>query len=68
MDEAEPVVDGAMSVAEAVRFSGLSRSELYKLMTAGRLTYTKVGRRRLIPRKALVGLLSEGLVTAGGRP
>lgn len=58
----ELVADGAMSVAEAVRFTGLSRSVLYESMTAGELVYLKHGARRLIPRAALVTFLARGLV------
>ena len=61
------LADGVMSVAEAVQFSGLSRSELYNRMSDGTLPFVKHGVRRLIPRKALVGLLAAGLVTSGGR-
>lgn len=55
------VAEGVMSVAEAVAFSRLSKAELYKAMAAGRLTFVKYGRRRLVPRKALVDLLAAGL-------
>ena len=40
---------GAVTVGEATRFSGIGRSSLYELMTAGELPFTKVGARRLIP-------------------
>jgi hypothetical protein len=33
-------------------------------MGEGRLSYTKVGARRLIPRRALVQVLAEGLTPA----
>ena len=61
--------DGAMSVDEAVAFSGISRRELYRLMKAGRLPYVAygmgrdrsgtTGRRRLIPRRMLVEFLAR---------
>ncbi len=57
---AELFADGAVTVAEAVRFSGIGRTQLYDLMTAGRLPFTKVGSRRLIPRRGLVDLLAGG--------
>jgi excisionase family DNA binding protein len=57
--------DGSVTVAEAARFTGLGRTSLYDLMTAGELTYTKVGARRLIPRRALVELLARN-ATPGG--
>jgi excisionase family DNA binding protein len=54
--------DGAYSVPEAVEFSGLGRTTLYGLMETGILPYAKVGRRRLIPRRALVELIEKHLV------
>lgn len=53
--------DGTLSLVEAKKFSGLSRSTLYGLMTAGALRYSKVGTRGLIPRRALVALLAQGV-------
>ena len=61
VDAAELLAEGSMSIKDAARFSGLSRAELYKLMGAGRLAFVKHGKRRLIPRKALVRCLGEGL-------
>ena len=61
---AEVVADGAMGVPEAVRFTGLSRAELYRLMCSGALAWLKHGRRRLIPRRALVELLAAKLPAA----
>ena len=61
VDAEELLADGSMSVKCAAQFSGLSRAELYKLMGAGRLAFVKHGKRRLIPRKALVRCLGEGL-------
>ena len=43
--------DGAIGIPEAVAFAGISRPQLYREMTAGRLPFVKVGRRRLIPRR-----------------
>jgi excisionase family DNA binding protein len=42
-----------VSVSEAVRLTGLSRSKLYVEMAAGRLNFLKVGDRRLIRVSAL---------------
>jgi excisionase family DNA binding protein len=63
VDTARPVraelfADGAVTVAEAVRFSGIGRTHLYDLMADGRLPFAKVGSRRLIARR--------GLILAGG--
>ncbi len=43
----------AYSVDEAARLTGLSRDLLYDEMRRGNLTYTKVGRRRVITRQHL---------------
>ena len=51
---------------EAVRFSRIGRSPLYTLMGAGELAYTKVGVRRLIPRKALVELFARYATRTAG--
>ena len=61
IEAAELLADGVMAVKDAAQFSGLSKAELYKLMGAGRLAFVKHGRRRLIPRKALVRCLGESL-------
>jgi excisionase family DNA binding protein len=60
----ELVEGGVMTVEEAAEFTRLSRSELYCRMERGELSYCKVGRRRLIPRAALVEMLRQGLVSA----
>ena len=60
------MADGAVGIEEARRFSGLGRTVLYQLMTQGRLPFVKVGARRLIPRRALVALLSECLTGEDG--
>jgi excisionase family DNA binding protein len=61
-NRAELVADGLMTVPEAQAFSRLSRSNLYGLMEDGSLAYCKVGRRRLIPRRALVEMMGRGVV------
>jgi excisionase family DNA binding protein len=57
----ELVQEGLMTVAEAGRFAGLSRSSLYALMEEGKLVYAKIGRARRIPRRALVELAASSL-------
>ena len=57
----ELLADGALGVNDAVEFSGLSRSELYEAMRNGALKFCKRGKRRLIPKRALVRLLADGL-------
>lgn len=59
---AEQVADGALTVAKAVEFSGLTRTELYRRMGNGELPFIKMGKRRLIARNALRALLAKGVV------
>jgi excisionase family DNA binding protein len=47
-------------INEASIAAGISRSTIYKLMTAGKLRTTKVGGRRLILREDLQALLHAG--------
>jgi excisionase family DNA binding protein len=65
-EQVELFGDGALGVAEAARFSGIGRTTLYELMSAGKLAYTKVGSRRLIPRRGLVALLAEQAMRPAG--
>lgn len=46
-----------LSIDEAVRYSGLSRSLIYELMGASRIRSTKLGKRRLIVRESLDAVL-----------
>jgi excisionase family DNA binding protein len=50
----------AFRINEAVAVSGLSRSTLYKLLSAEKLRAVKVGGRRLILREDLLALLQRG--------
>jgi excisionase family DNA binding protein len=55
----EPVVPRiSLSVAEAAESVGLSVSHLYTLMGEGRLRFTKIGARRLIPIAELQALVA----------
>ncbi len=68
---ADPVwLGGSMSVADAVKFSGIPRSNLYALMESGELTYCKIGKRRLIARDSIIALLSRNGPSSrdAGRP
>jgi excisionase family DNA binding protein len=53
------------TIPEACDYTRLSRSTLYGLMETGRLAYTRIGRRRLIPLSALVALCTKNLVQHG---
>jgi excisionase family DNA binding protein len=61
---ADLLVDGLDRIAEAERFTKLSRSLLYQLMGKGELPYVKIGRARRIPHRALLELAAKNLVTA----
>jgi excisionase family DNA binding protein len=54
----------AFSIEEVAEATGLSRSLLYDEMNAGRLAYIKVGRRRIITRKALEAFLGAVEISA----
>ena len=59
---AELVADGLKTIKEAAAFSKVSVALLYKLMASGELPYTKIGRSRRIPHKALIELAARNLV------
>jgi hypothetical protein len=61
-DDVGLLEDGVMTVPEGQDFSRLSRSALYALMERGELAYLKLGKRRMIPRRALVQMMERGLV------
>lgn len=61
-DDPEQVLrDGAMDAAAAAAFSGLSETVIRGLVAAGELRSFTVGRRRLIPRAAVVAWLAGQL-------
>jgi excisionase family DNA binding protein len=54
------VADGMLGIEDAVQFADLGRTFLYAAMDRGDLAYVKCGRRRLIPKRALVEYLARG--------
>lgn len=60
----EPKLREWKTVSQAVKITSLSRSMLYKLMNAGRLGYSAVGRTRRIPLDELVRLMEGSMVPA----
>jgi excisionase family DNA binding protein len=58
---------GALAVPEAADFLRLSRAQVYRLMESGELIYTIQGRRRRVPKRALIELLARGLRGGGAR-
>jgi excisionase family DNA binding protein len=63
-DIKELVKDGAMTLAEATRFSGIGRTQLYDLMGKNVLRFLRCGNRRLIPREELRKYLAGQLELA----
>ena len=57
----ELVADGLLTVQECAEFLHLSRSKIYEMMDAGELCFTKLGRSRRIPRRAVIELAARGL-------
>jgi excisionase family DNA binding protein len=62
MSETEIVEGGLRTVKEAQAYTRLGRTTLYGLMERRELEFVKIGRRRLIPHRALVELAGRGLV------
>lgn len=56
------MADGLVSVQEAMDFARLSRTDVCARMNSGELRSVKIGGRRLIPKRALIDLLSRNLV------
>ena len=50
----------SFQIKEACLFSGLCRSTIYKLASAGKLRMVRIGGRRLILREDLEMLLNKG--------
>jgi excisionase family DNA binding protein len=55
------VSEGLVSVPQAHAFLGVGRGKLYQLMREGELAYVYIGRRRLVPRRALIEVAARGL-------
>lgn len=58
------VGDGLLRLGEAEKFLAVSRYLLYELMDRGDLPFVMVGKRRRIPRKALMDYAQKNLVLA----
>jgi excisionase family DNA binding protein len=59
--ENELLTEGALQINDAVTWSGIGRSKLYMAMAEGDLSYVRVGKRRLIPKRALRDYLASRL-------
>ena len=67
MTDAEKVKlleEGTLTLRDAAKHVGISKASIYTLMNAGRLPWVKLGRRRLIPRRAISSVLVSGLIDA----
>lgn len=54
--------DGTMSVKQAAQFTGFGTRMIYDALVAGSLSYVQCGKRKVIPRKALLEFLNDRLV------
>ncbi len=54
----------AVSIVDAARVIGVSRTTIYELMADGDLPFAKIGRRTVIPFDELRRLLGERLASA----
>ena len=59
MEAGDAWADGALSIDEAVIWSGIRRTRIYKAIADGRLASTKQGWRRLVSRASLRQLLAS---------
>ena len=53
--------EGMLTVNEAAELLNLSRSKVYQLLAAGRLTSQKIDRTRRIPKRALLDFMRAHL-------
>lgn len=54
-----PIMPATVTIARAVRHSGLSRASLYRLAGDGRLTFLKAGRSTLVDFASLTAHLAS---------
>jgi excisionase family DNA binding protein len=62
----ELLADGLETPRTAAAFLKVSVAQVYRLMEMGSLPYTKIGRSRRIPRRALVELAARRLIDRRG--
>ena len=56
------------TVTEAGELLGISRAFAYELVARGELPVVRLGRRRLVPKAALLALVSGGVPAPGADP
>lgn len=54
--------EGAVNVDEACKLLGIKRTMLYKLMGDNEIAYALIGKRRVIPRRAIQDYLAAQIV------
>jgi excisionase family DNA binding protein len=54
-----PITRKALSIDEAVKASGISRTKLYEFISSGELPSVKLGKRRLVRPEALDAWLTS---------
>ncbi|MHB8378740.1 MAG: excisionase family DNA-binding protein [Acidimicrobiales bacterium] len=62
MNQSEQIPRALISVSEAARVIGVSRSYAYELVASGLLTSVRLGRRVLIPISAIDDLIAQSRV------
>ena len=60
----ELISEGLERVPEAAKFLGLSKGQIYKLMSEGMLPCVRIGRSRRVPIRAVRELAIRNLVVA----
>lgn len=63
-DKERLVSEGLLRVEEAAAFLGFKRSQVYVLVSEGRIPSVKFGRSRRIPRRALIEIAAAHLEDA----
>ena len=58
---ADLAAEGALSVREAARLLGVSERATYRLVWDGDLRHARVGRRVVIPRRAVTDYLASAI-------
>jgi len=62
MNQSEQIPRALISVSEAARVIGVSRSYAYELVASGQLISVRLGRRVLIPISAIDDLIAQSRV------
>jgi excisionase family DNA binding protein len=66
--QAEPLDRRTFTVREAAQVLGIGRDATYAAVQAGTIPSIRVGRRVVIPREAIGGILAQGRTLVPGSP